>query len=51
MKNIAIIFVITLFAGTATLAYADCVSNGQSYPTGTVIDGFICKPDGKWVKV
>jgi hypothetical protein len=52
MKNLAIIFfVVTLLVGTAKLAYADCVSNGKTYPTGTVIDGFICTPDGKWVKV
>lgn len=52
MKNVAtILFVISLFSGPVALAYADCVSNGKSYPTGTVIDGFICAPNGKWVKV
>ena len=52
MKNIAVIFfVIALFTGIAPLAYADCVSNGKSYPPGTVIGGFICTPDGRWVRV
>ncbi len=36
-----------LFA-SATLA--DCVYDGRSYPTGTVIGPFVCQPDGTWKK-
>jgi hypothetical protein len=30
--------------------YADCIYNGTSYPTGTVIGGLVCKEDGTWGK-
>jgi hypothetical protein len=42
--------VLMLFASTFSVAYADCYKDGKAYPTGTVIDGFICTPDGRWVK-
>jgi hypothetical protein len=52
MTKLHIVFiVITLFAATIPAAYADCKKDGKSYPTGTIIDGFICTPDGRWVKV
>ena len=41
---------LVLFAATSSLAYADCYKDGKAYPTGTVIEGFICTPDGHWVK-
>ncbi len=28
--------------------YADCYLNGVAYPTGTVISGLTCQPDGTW---
>ena len=51
MKRLQImLLVLVLFAGTIATAYADCYKDGQAYPAGTVIDGFICMADGKWVK-
>lgn len=29
-------------------AYADCIWQGKSYPTGTRIGGLACQPDGTW---
>jgi hypothetical protein len=51
MKGVQVILVIlTLFAGTISAAYADCRKDGKTHPTGTVIDGFVCTADGKWVR-
>jgi len=51
MKLLLVVFVILIvLAGTIPAAYADCYKDGKPYPTGTVIDGFICTADGKWVK-
>ena len=51
MKSLQVIFmVLTLSAGAVSVAYADCYRDGKPYPTGTVISGFICMPDGMWVK-
>lgn len=51
MKRLQIIFlVLALSVGVVSAAYADCYQNGKPYPTGTVRDGFICMPDGTWVK-
>jgi hypothetical protein len=52
MTRLSVTFlVLMLFASTFSVAYADCYKDGLAYPTGTVIDGFICTPDGRWVKV
>ncbi|QSP95091.1 hypothetical protein LPB19_01320 [Marinobacter salinisoli] len=32
----------------ASAAAADCMYNGESYPTGTVIGPLVCQPDGTW---
>ena len=45
-----ILFIMILFAGTISAVYADCYKDGKAYPTGTVIDGFICTAEGKWVR-
>ncbi len=29
-------------------AHADCSFSGESYPEGTVINGYVCGADGKW---
>ena len=51
MKHLHMIFlVLALSAGAVSAAYADCHQNGKPYPTGTVRDGFVCTPDGRWVK-
>ncbi len=52
MKPIHLIFVfLALFACSVATAFADCSMDGKSYPTGTVINGFICSPDGRWVRL
>lgn len=52
MKNLpAFLFILTLCAGTAPAAHAaDCYKDGKAYPPGTVIEGFICKPNGNWIR-
>jgi len=52
MKKLHIVFIVlALLAGALPAAYADCMKDGKAYPAGTVKDGFICTPDGRWVKV
>ncbi len=34
--------------GFATGAWADCVYQGTSYPTGTKIAGLTCQANGTW---
>ncbi len=52
MKRLHVIsFIVILFVGTISTAYADCYKDGRAYPTGTVINGYRCTADGKWVKV
>ena len=29
-------------------AYGDCLYDGASYPTGTVLGPLVCMPDGTW---
>jgi hypothetical protein len=36
-----------LFAGAAN---AVCYKNGKAYPTGAVVDGYVCQADGTWKK-
>ena len=50
LQVIPLILILFLFAGTISAAYADCRKDGKTYPPGTVIDGFICTADGKWVR-
>ena len=51
MKRLQVIlFILILFAGTLSAAYADCYKDGKAYPPGTVIEGFICTAEGKWVR-
>ena len=52
MKRIAVrLFAMVLCCGVAPLAVADCYKDGKAYPTGTVIDGFVCTAEGMWEKV
>jgi hypothetical protein len=37
-----------LCAMSALPAMADCDYDGYSYPTGTVIRGLTCQPNGTW---
>jgi hypothetical protein len=32
----------------SSTAYGNCVYNGVSYPTGTVLGPLVCAPDGTW---
>lgn len=51
MSKISILFfVLGLLLWTISAASADCYKDGKAYKTGTKIDGFICTPDGRWVK-
>ena len=50
-KACIILFVLTLFMGMLETAYADCIKDGKTYPTDTVIGPFICTADGTWKKV
>ena len=45
-----ITFILIMFAGTISTAYADCRRDGRTYPTGTIIGGFICTEGGTWEK-
>jgi hypothetical protein len=48
--------ILLVFALTSTLAigllalpsWADCIYEGQRYPTGTRIGPYVCRPDGTW---
>lgn len=51
MKKLLVMPLLILVVGTISAAYADCYKDGKAYPTGTVINGFICTESGKWVKV
>jgi len=48
MKAIVTLVLLLFLALSAGTAVADCLYNGQWYPTGTNINGVICQPDGKW---
>lgn len=30
---------------------ADCYLNGETYKTGDVVGGYVCKTDGVWMKL
>jgi len=41
-------FALLMTLGFATGAWADCVYQGKTYPTGTVIGGLTCQANGTW---
>jgi len=43
----ALIATLTL-AALATPAWADCMFNGRSYPTGSVVGDRVCAANGTW---
>ena len=45
MKQIIVFIALLIFS---SLAYADCRYNGKTYVQGTVINGYVCQPDGTW---
>ena len=51
MKSIVVrLFAAVLCGSGVPLAVADCYKDGQAYPAGTVIDGFVCTTEGTWEK-
>lgn len=34
--------------GSASSSWADCIYQGQSYPTGTKVGSLTCQADGSW---
>lgn len=44
----SLLFILMFLFGMATVASADCIYDGQTYPTGTEIGGLVCQPDGTW---
>jgi len=40
------LMICALFA--STMAWADCVYNGQRYATGSKVGGRTCQTDGSW---
>ena len=51
MKKLLVMSLLILVVGNISAAYAVCYRDGRPYPTGTVIDGFVCTESGKWVRV
>ena len=43
-KFLAIVFVFIAISSSA-----DCIYNGFTYPTGTIINGLTCQADGTWL--
>jgi len=51
MQKFPLMTLFLIFLATfGSSAHAECYKDGVAYPTGTVIDGFICTEDGTWVK-
>lgn len=44
MKSIVLALLLFFSVGV----FADCIHNGKSYPTGTILGPLICEPDGSW---
>ncbi|MEJ2638323.1 MAG: hypothetical protein P8010_01990 [Desulfosarcinaceae bacterium] len=47
MKKLAI-WVVFILLSFSSVTYADCIYNGVSYPTGTMVNGLTCQEDGSW---
>lgn len=46
--TIKIIYLYALIAMFAPSAWANCIYNGKTYPTGTKLGELTCQPDGTW---
>jgi len=42
-------FLLSLALLLSQAVHADCTFSGQQYPEGTIINGYVCNEDGKWV--
>ena len=49
MRLIRMVALISAMVALPTIALADCIYNGQTYPTGTRIGSVVCQPDGTWL--
>ena len=47
MKIVKLLLLVGLLMNVS-FALADCVYDGRSYGTGTVINGLTCQADGSW---
>ncbi len=47
MKRLIIVVLLILIS---SFAKADCYHNGVAYPTGSVVEGYVCTADGTWQK-
>jgi hypothetical protein len=45
MRYILVALFVLLVSGPA---YGDCLYDGVSYPTGTILGPLVCMPDGTW---
>ena len=48
MKQAIIYFFVILIWSTTSVAYAQCLYNGQWVPTGTKAGGYTCQANGDW---
>jgi len=48
MKFVSPFVVFLVLLSAASLASADCVYQGRSYPKGTNIGGAVCQDNGQW---
>lgn len=46
--KVLVIASIIYFTQMVMVAYADCIYDGQSYPTGSTVGPYVCQPDGSW---
>jgi len=47
-RKTCITLLVLIICGSALSAWADCVYQGRSYPTGTRIGDLTCQADGSW---
>jgi hypothetical protein len=47
MKRV-ILLILSILLIAVAVGEAECLYNGQSYPTGTTINGKTCQADGSW---
>ncbi len=47
-RKLATLFAALALAAVTTQALADCLFNGRSYPTGSVVGDRVCTASGTW---
>ena len=48
LRSMIVILTALVTLAMAPAAWADCVYQGKTYPTGTKIGGLTCQADGTW---